>query len=186
MSKTNCGTFQVDEKTLFWVDNCLTTSEKKPTSIEKLPCKMISYDTSVFKLLDGVLTDVNASAVGEVIDLCGELLLDTGVFLKKDNIFSFDSADVTVSSVSITAAGDATEVAKGETLQFTASVVGTNNPAQTVTWSLVEEVAEGTSVSDAGLLKVATAETVESITVKAVSTVDETKAGTLEVTVVEA
>jgi hypothetical protein len=88
----------------------------------------------------------------------------------------------TVSGVTVTAAADS--VAKGGTVQFSATVAGTNNPAQTVTWSIVTTgLASGTAISNTGLLTVAAAETKTSIEVKATSTVDNTKSGTKTVTI---
>jgi hypothetical protein len=64
------------------------------------------------------------------------------------------------------------------------TVTGTNNPAQTVTWSITTSgTASGTSISNAGLLTVAVGETQTAIEVKAISTVDPTKSGTRTVTV---
>jgi formylglycine-generating enzyme required for sulfatase activity len=87
-----------------------------------------------------------------------------------------------VTGVTVTAAGE--RVVKGESLQFSAAVAGENSPAQTVTWSVVTSgTATGTSISEAGLLTVATGETQTSIEVKATSTVDASKSGTKSVTV---
>lgn len=172
MSKTtDCGTLRVDKKTLFWVENCLAETNVKPTNISKLPCGNVFYDADKFKLIDGVLTDINSSGVGKVADLCGELLLDTEVFVKNRTIYSFEKAIV------VKSAGDATEVTVGDTLQF--SVVG-----QDVTWSIVEEVVDGTSISDEGLLTVDEAETATELTVMATSSVGKT--GILKVTVAAA
>ena len=85
----------------------------------------------------------------------------------------------TVTSVTVSPA--TATVLKGETQQFSAAVVGTNNPAQTVTWSVTGGVA-GTSIT-AGLLTVADGETASSLTVRATSTLDATKSGTATVTV---
>jgi len=84
--------------------------------------------------------------------------------------------DVTVSPANLT-------VYKGDTQQFTAAVNGTNNPPQTVTWSIVESVVSGTSIDTSGLLTVAASETATSLTVKAASTFDITKFGTTTVSV---
>jgi hypothetical protein len=74
-------------------------------------------------------------------------------------------------------------VVKGFTQQFTVIVIGTNDPAQTVTWSIVESHQSGTTISVAGLLTVAAVETAVSLTVRATSTVDPSKDGTASVTV---
>jgi hypothetical protein len=92
----------------------------------------------------------------------------------------------TVSSVTVTAAGNATSVAPGGTLQFSASVTGTNKPAQTVTWT-IDPAVNGASISTAGLLTVGSGVAHNtSITVKATSTVDTTKSDTKTITVVVA
>jgi hypothetical protein len=87
----------------------------------------------------------------------------------------------TVTSVTVTAAGS---VAKGQTLQFSAAVVGTNDPSQSVTWSITTTgIALGTTINGEGLLTVASAETKTPIEVKATSTLDDTKSGVKSVTV---
>lgn len=75
-------------------------------------------------------------------------------------------------------------VLKGTTKQLTAAVAGSNNPSQEVTWSIVEEVAGGTSIREDGLLTVAADETATTLTIKATSVVDTNKFGTAAVTVV--
>jgi len=77
-----------------------------------------------------------------------------------------------------------TAVVKGGTLEFTATVEGTNNPAQSVTWSIEENGKHAdTSISSAGVLTVASAETLQTLTIRATSTVNNTKYGTIEVNV---
>ena len=87
----------------------------------------------------------------------------------------------TVTSVTVSPA--TTNVNKGETQQFTATVTGTNSPEQTVTWT-VSGGGTGTSINaNNGLLTVAFGETAGSLTVKATSTLDTTKSGTAAITV---
>jgi len=75
-------------------------------------------------------------------------------------------------------------VRKGLHQTFTAAVTGTNNPARTVTWEIVEAGKHsGTTINSSGLLTVSASETLTTFTVKAVSTVDTTKSGTAKVTV---
>lgn len=74
-------------------------------------------------------------------------------------------------------------VSLGGTQQFSASVAGTGSPGQGVTWSIVETVVTGTSISISGLLTVAAGETATSLTVRATSTADTTKYGDATVTV---
>jgi len=88
----------------------------------------------------------------------------------------------TSSVTSVTVSPSTATVAKGGTSSFTATVTGTGNPATTVTWSVTGGIT-GTSISNAGLLTVAAAETAATLTVKATSTVDTSKSGTATVTV---
>jgi hypothetical protein len=87
----------------------------------------------------------------------------------------------TVTGVTVTP--PSTSVDKGGTVQFSAMVVGNNNPAQTVTWSIEGTHAAATGISADGLLSVDAAETAASLSVKAASTVDNSKSGTAAVTV---
>jgi endo-1,4-beta-xylanase len=92
------------------------------------------------------------------------------------------STDATVTSVTVSP--PSASVAKGGSQTFTATVTGTNSPAQTVTWT-IETVGKnaGTAIDGTGKLTVAAAETLTSLTVRATSTVDTTKYGTATVTV---
>ncbi|WP_207302900.1 S-layer homology domain-containing protein [Bacilliculturomica massiliensis] len=90
------------------------------------------------------------------------------------------SAAPTVSSVTVSP--NPAAVQKGMTQQFTAIVSGTNNPAQTVSWT-VTGGKTGTDISNTGLLTVAADETAATLTVTAISAVDTTKSGSAAVTV---
>jgi hypothetical protein len=86
----------------------------------------------------------------------------------------------TVTSVTITPA--TVSVAKGKTQTFTVKIAGTNNPAQTVTWSIVQtNKNSGTTINASGVLTVAASEALASLTVKATSTADTSKSGTASV-----
>jgi len=106
-------------------------------------------------------------------------------------IFSFialgcqnDPKDKAATVTSVTINPATASVTKGSTKTFTAEVAGTNNPAQTVTWSIEQtNKKSGTSINTNGLLTVAADETLTELTVKAVSTVDTKKSGTAAVTV---
>lgn len=92
---------------------------------------------------------------------------------------------ITVTSVNVTAAGNATTVANGGTVQLTATVIGENNPAQTVTWTIKSgATATGATVSSTGSLSAGTV--AGTVTVVATSTVDTSKSGELTITVQEA
>jgi GH35 family endo-1,4-beta-xylanase len=85
---------------------------------------------------------------------------------------------------SVTVSPPSASVAKGRNQTFTATVTGTNNPAQTVTWSIVQpNKNSGTTIDSSGSLSVAAAETLTSLTIRATSTVDTTKYGTAAVTI---
>lgn len=89
-----------------------------------------------------------------------------------------------VSAVSVSAAGSATSVAKGATLQMSATVTRTGNASQAVTWSVdTASATDEVTISSTGLLSVPENATVEEITVTATSVFDDTKAGTKKLTV---
>lgn len=85
----------------------------------------------------------------------------------------------TVTSVTVAPATTAT-IETGQTIQFSATVTGTNNPAQTVTWT-----ASAGSITSAGVWT-APAATNTATTITATSTVDTSKSGTATVTKVTA
>ena len=85
---------------------------------------------------------------------------------------------------SVTVSPSAPTVTAGYAQPFTATVVGTNSPAQNVTWSIVESNKNpGTTINENGTLFVSTAETLTSLTIRATSAVDTSKNGTTTVTV---
>jgi formylglycine-generating enzyme required for sulfatase activity len=86
----------------------------------------------------------------------------------------------TITSVTITP--PSVEVAKGGIQQFSATVKGSNNPSQSVSWSVSGGVS-GTSISPSGLLTIASNETATTLTVRAASTADSAKSGAAAVTV---
>jgi len=86
------------------------------------------------------------------------------------------------SVTSVTVSPSTATVSRGGVRQFSATVNGTNSPAQTVTWSISGGVA-GTSISASGLLTVSSSQSTGSLTVIAISTVDTSKSGTATVTV---
>jgi len=97
--------------------------------------------------------------------------------------FSLIPATPTIANITISPS-QAT-IAKGKSNQFTATVTGTNNPSQVVTWSLIGAGGRGTSISSSGLLQVATNETATTLLVTATSQADRTKSETATVTVTE-
>jgi len=76
-------------------------------------------------------------------------------------------------------------VGPGGQVQFSAEVIGANNPSQSVQWSVITHtgstIKPGTSVSASGLLTVAGDESTQYLTVVAKSNLDDTKSGWLTV-----
>jgi uncharacterized protein YjdB len=93
---------------------------------------------------------------------------------------SESSAIPTITSVTVTAAGGATSVYTSQTLQLTAAVVGTNNPATTVTWS-----SSANSVATVNASGLVTGVAAGEVTITATSTVDATKSGSITLSVAE-
>ena len=89
----------------------------------------------------------------------------------------------TITGVTVTPA-DA-NVEAGKTQQFTATVIGTGNVSKEVTWSVSGNESDDTTISENGLLTVATGETAEELTVTATANGDKTKSGTAKVTVTQ-
>jgi len=80
---------------------------------------------------------------------------------------------------------DSVYVSRGFPQQFGAEVTGTNNPPQTVTWSVIGGVS-GTNINpNTGLLIVSTNQPVGTLTVRATSTYDTSKTGTATVYVMD-
>ncbi|MDR1466646.1 MAG: hypothetical protein LBI40_03410 [Treponema sp.] len=75
---------------------------------------------------------------------------------------------VTAVVVSVQGGGTAT-VTKGQTLQLSAAVTAVNGASQEVTWSIAEQHATGTTISNTGLLTVAADETNAVLTAQAAS-----------------
>jgi formylglycine-generating enzyme required for sulfatase activity len=98
----------------------------------------------------------------------------------------YGTATVTVVTVSsVTVNPPTITLDKGGGQKFTAEVVGTGSPAQTVTWTVSGNYSEDTVINPTGgEFTVAADETATSLTVTAASTVDGTKYGTATVTVI--
>jgi hypothetical protein len=104
---------------------------------------------------------------------------ETTAFVMFSTLVEPAVTSVTVSPASAT-------VQKGQTQQFSATVVAVGGASNAVTWSIVEAHNAGTAISASGLLTVAAAETANSLTVKAISTFDGTVSGTSSVTLTAA
>jgi len=95
------------------------------------------------------------------------------------------SSSSTPTVTSVTVSPSTASVIKGGTQQFTATVTGTNSPAQTVNWT-VTGGGTGTTIANNGILSVAAGETIGThLTVTATSTVDTAKSGAATVTVAD-
>lgn len=86
-----------------------------------------------------------------------------------------------ITSVSVSPANATVEA--GQTVQFSATVSGTGEFSQEVTWSVSGGVSAGTSISADGLLTVAADETATSLTVMATASGDSSKSASVTVTV---
>ena len=100
------------------------------------------------------------------------------------------TAPVVSSTVTgVTVSPSNTTVMTNKTLQFTATVTGTNNQNNTVTWKVSSNaagtgtVAPGTKISASGLLTVAPNESVTTLYVTATSAADPSKSGSATVTI---
>jgi uncharacterized repeat protein (TIGR02543 family) len=106
--------------------------------------------------------------------------VDTGKYGEAAVTLTATAPTVTQVTVSPTTAG----VEKGKTQSFSATVTGTNNPSQNVTWSIVQtNKHSGTSINASGLLTVSENEALTTLTVRATSTVDTSKYGEAAVTI---
>lgn len=96
---------------------------------------------------------------------------NNGVSLTANLSFTVNAAIPTVTSVTV--APQTVSVQKGSTQTFTATVNGTNSPAQTVIWSVYDNASLNTAINASGILTVAVDETAATLTVTATSTARE-------------
>lgn len=93
----------------------------------------------------------------------------------------------TVTAVSITPAtatvNAGTSLSAPQTVQLAATVTGTNNPAQTVTWSSLDATIASVNATT-GLVTANNTATPGNVVIKGCSTVDATKCGTMALTVI--
>jgi formylglycine-generating enzyme required for sulfatase activity len=133
-------------------------------------------------------TETTVNAAGVLAVAIGETASSLTVKATSTaDITQSGTAEVTVSGTAtvtaVTVSPDIAIVTKGGTETFTATVVGTGSPDQTVTWAVNGNTSTETTMNAAGVLAVAIGETASSLTVKATSTADITQSGTAEVTV---
>jgi len=87
-------------------------------------------------------------------------------------------------TISVTVSPAATRLGRGGTYFFSATVTGANNPAQTVTWSIVQKNKHAqTTINANGLLTLSAEEPLNSLTIRATSTVETARYGEAIVTV---
>ena len=89
----------------------------------------------------------------------------------------------TITNVTVTPTTATVEA--GETKQFTATVTGTGGVSQKVTWTVSGNNSTGTTISEDGVLNIATDEKATTLTVKATAAGDDNKSGTATVTVTQ-
>ncbi len=85
----------------------------------------------------------------------------------------------------VTVEPNTANVEAGKTQQFTATVRGTGDVSEEVTWSVEGSKSAGTTISATGLLTVADGETAKTLTVTATAKGDGTTSGTATVTVTQ-
>ena len=151
--------------------------------------KAVTYAVDSTSKADGVTIDNNgllkvpADATVESITVTATSVFNTTV-TGTATITVASSTLPSITSVTVSAAGSATSVTKGATLQLTATVVRTGNASQVVTWEVdTSAAADGITVSSSGLLSVPADATVESVTVTATSVFDTSKKGTKTLTI---
>jgi hypothetical protein len=110
----------------------------------------------------------------------------SGQKLYVDNVYIYTSQYVDHSPVvkSVGVSG-ATQIERGTAAQYGAVFSVANNPPRDVSWSLSGAESSATTLSSTGLLTVAVDETAATLTVTATSDYDNTKSGSLTVTLVD-
>lgn len=107
-------------------------------------------------------------------------VLGSNVELPKINV-TLTASPAAITKVTVTPS--AVSMQKGTTYSFGSVVTGTNNPSQSVTWTVSGNQSKATTIGTDGTLTVAADETAIVLSVKAVSTVDSSKFGMASVTV---
>jgi len=124
---------------------------------------------------------------GTYIQLANNIYKDEGLFETEEEAIDFvDGLAVLPKVTTVVISPTSATVAAGATQQFTAVVSGTNNPPQTVTWTIVGAHVSGTAIDNAGLLTIAEDETATTLTVKVAPTFDNSKTATATVTITAA
>lgn len=134
---------------------------------------------------NGIGADIVWAAVFNRVLTGAEIASLTSSVAPNNVIGLLDGAPIggtpTVSSVTVSPA--APQVAGGTTQQFTATVTGTNNPGQGVTWSFSPNTS-GASINSSGVFTApAATASQQTFTITATSSVDNTKSGSTTATV---
>jgi len=131
---------------------------------------------------DGILA-VSADETLTTLTVKAVSIIDTGKSATATVTVIAPSPNQTVTSVTVSPS--TVTVAKGGTQQFTATVTGTNDPPETVIWTVTQATGNlnGTSIDSTGLLTVHQNQNTTTLTVTATSTFDNSKKGTATVTV---
>ena len=170
---------------------------------------IFAYDNGVFQISGGIIHGNSSELLSNTASVGAALFRDThdispgiaqfGTFnngfdfnkngdlnTTNETIFVIDGelyhSQPSVTSVNVSPS--TASVVRGQTQQFSATVSGAGNPAQTVTWT-VTGGGTGTSINSSGLLTVAENETATSLTVRATSTVNTYISGTATITVLQ-
>lgn len=151
--------------------------------------KAVAWSVDSSAKADGVTIDTNGKLVIPS-DVSVESITVTATSIYDSNVYGTATITVasttlpSITSVTVSATGSATSIAKGATLQMSATVVRTGNASQVVTWEVDSaSSADGVTISSSGLLSVPANATVESIKVTATSVFDDTKSDDYDLTV---
>jgi hypothetical protein len=153
----------------------------------------ISYQWQISGSADGTYDDIPGETNGAYTPAAA----DEGKYLKVTVTRAGYSGSVTSPATAAVADANAAppvvtgvtvtgpdSVAKGGMETYTAEVAGTGSPPQTVIWTIVETGGNpGTGIDNTGKLTVAGDEALDTITVKAASTLDPGKSNTKTVTI---
>lgn len=138
----------------------------------------------------GTTKPEHTATINGVSGLTGTVPLTVGVnvialtITNEDGVVTTYELTVNNSAITdVTVTPKTISVNKGATQQFAATVEGSDQPAQTVNWTLEGYTGTASNISADGLLTVGSGETEITLTVKAASAFDITKSGTATVTV---
>ena len=148
------------------------------------PAQTVSW--SIVQTNKHAQTSINADGVLSVSNAETLTTLTVRATSTYDNSKYGDATVTVASNVSgVTVNPSTAQVAKGDTYTFSATVNGTNNPAQTVSWSIVQTNKHAqTTINSNGVLTVNAAETLTTLTVRATSTADSSKYGNATATII--